>query len=203
MWTALRFTLITFLISGILYPLFITAMGQLLFPIQANGSLIHNLKGDVIGSELIGQNFTHDIYFHPRPSFSQYDASSSGGFNDGPTSRKLLARAQQIADQKDAEGYPTMIPGDAVLASGSGLDPHISLANALDQVPRIASARHCAIMGVDQTSGSSQHVEPDGTVKNCSDESLKKLVLAMSENGLGTASYVNVLRLNLALDRQR
>ncbi|MBI4893590.1 MAG: K(+)-transporting ATPase subunit C [Acidobacteria bacterium] len=138
---ALRMTLWLTLLTGLLYPALVTALSQGLFPVQANGSLLTQ-DGRVIGSTLLGQNFTRPGYFHPRPSAAGsdgYDASSSGGSNFGPTSQKLLDRIQAA---KSAEGLQTNIPADMLTASGSGLDPHISPANAQLQVPRVARARN-------------------------------------------------------------
>src|SRR5262245_59549237 len=137
---AILITLFLTAITGILYPLAMTGVAQLVFPHQANGSLI--VEGDrVVGSELIGQNFSGEGYFHPRPSAAGtngYDASSSGGSNLGPNDAGLLNRigdaAKPLAEQKP--GVP--IPVDLVTTSGSGLDPHISPAGADLQVARVA-----------------------------------------------------------------
>ena len=128
-----------------LYPLLVFGIGQLLFPDKANGSLIVDASG-VRGSRLIGQPFTADKYFHPRPSSAGtgYDPTSSGGSNFGPTSQKLRdAIAQNIADYRSQNGLATNapVPADAVTGSGSGLDPHISLENARLQTDRVAKAR--------------------------------------------------------------
>jgi K+-transporting ATPase ATPase C chain len=130
-----------------LYPLVVYGVGQLLFPHQANGSLLVDKSGAVRGSELLAQNFTSAGYFHPRPSAAGsngYDPTSSGGSNLGPTSSNLVANitaniATYRSDNNLATNSP--VPADAVTASGSGLDPHISLANAELQIPRVAKAR--------------------------------------------------------------
>lgn len=131
---------------GIIYPLFIFGIGQTLFPHKANGSLYYYKDGKVLGSELIGQNFTSNEYFHPRPSYAGtgYDATNSSGSNFGPTSQKLhdaLATRSQNYRKTNKLDENTKIPADAVTSSASGLDPHISVDNALLQASRIASAR--------------------------------------------------------------
>lgn len=129
------------------YPLVVFGLGQLMFPHQANGSLMLDKKGNVIGSELIGQNFTGEKYFHPRPSVAGsngYDPTASGGSNLGPTSGQLYTNIMNnVAAYRSENGVPTYtpVPADAVTASGSGLDPHISVANAELQIPRVAKAR--------------------------------------------------------------
>jgi len=139
---AVRFTIVTTIVFGVGYPLAVTGLSQWLFPRQANGSLIVK-DGQVIGSRLLGQAFSSDKYFHPRPSAAGngYDATASAGSNLGPTNRNLVARVEQ-----DVEGWKqvnpgTAIPVDLVTASGSGLDPDISPANAEFQLPRVAKAR--------------------------------------------------------------
>jgi len=142
---ALRITLVLTLLTGIVYPLAVTGLCQLLFPDKANGSLV-NINGQPIGSALIGQNFTHAEYFHPRPSAAGndgYDGTASGGSNLGPTSQKLIDRVKASAEafRKDNPTYKGPLPADSVTASGSGLDPHISPAFAAAQADRVAAAR--------------------------------------------------------------
>ena len=138
-------TLVLCVITGLIYPGVVTGLAQVLFPRQANGSLV-TVNGRVVGSALIGQPFTRPEYFHPRPSAagSGYDATASSGTNKGPTDRKLadtlIAQAVDSAVANDGAVKGT-IPSDMVTASGSGLDPHISPANAQLQVARVARAR--------------------------------------------------------------
>lgn len=142
---AIVVTVVLMMITGLIYPGVVTALAQLLFPHQANGSLVIR-DGHVVGSELIGQQFARAEYFHARPSGagSGYDASASSGTNKGPTDLKLadtlIARAVDSAVRLDGavRGH---IPSDLVTSSGSGLDPHISPASAFLQVPRVARAR--------------------------------------------------------------
>ncbi|GIW12144.1 MAG: K(+)-transporting ATPase subunit C [Chloroflexi bacterium] len=144
--SAVLATVVLTLLTGLLYPLTLTGLAQLLFPFQANGSLLRNESGQVVGSVLIGQAFQRPEYFHPRPSAAGagYDAMASGASHLGPTSRALVAGVQErVVAYRQENGLPpeALVPTDAVTASGSGLDPHISLANALLQVPRVARAR--------------------------------------------------------------
>lgn len=142
---AIVLTLVLCFITGLVYPGIVTGISQLLFPRQANGSLV-SVNGRVVGSALIGQPFTRDWYFHPRPSAagSGYDGAASGGTNKGPTDTKLadtlIAQAVDEAVRKDGAAKGT-IPTDMVTRSASGLDPHISPANAALQVARVARAR--------------------------------------------------------------
>jgi len=141
--TALRLTAITVLLVGVIYPLVITGLAQVLFPVHANGSLVR--EGTLVrGSALIGQSFTRAEYFHPRPSAAGngYDPLSSGGSNLGPTSKALSDRVSKDVTQIQHETPAlTTVPVDMVTTSGSGLDPDITPANALAQVPRVAHAR--------------------------------------------------------------
>ena len=144
---AIVLTLLLCVITGFAYPGIVTGLAQLLFPRQANGSLVTATNGTVIGSELIGQQFARPEYFHPRPSAAGlgYDDTLSSGTNLGPTSAKLadtlIAPAVDSAVKNDG-GVKGEIPSDMVTSSGSGLDPHISPANAFLQVARVARARH-------------------------------------------------------------
>ncbi|HEX5408974.1 MAG TPA: potassium-transporting ATPase subunit KdpC [Gemmatimonadaceae bacterium] len=140
---AVTLTFVLCIITGIVYPGVVTGLAQLLFPRQANGSLIA-ADGRVIGSKLIGQAFARPGYFHPRPSAAGagYDGAASGGTNDGPSSRTLAASiAARVDSVRRVDGTRGPVPADMVTASGSGLDPDISPANAMLQVMRVAGAR--------------------------------------------------------------
>lgn len=139
---ALLMTLVTTVIFGLAYPLGVTGLAQLLFPSQANGSLIQ-VNGRLVGSALLGQSFTSPQYFYSRPSGAGtgYDASQSGATNLGPTNRQLLERVKADVEKLHAENPSAAIPVDLVTVSGSGLDPEISMAAAQFQVPRVARAR--------------------------------------------------------------
>lgn len=142
---AFRLMLIVTVLTGLVYPGVVAAVCQILFPKQADGSMV-KVDGEVVGSVLIGQNFTKPEYFHPRPSAAGnngYDPTASGGSNYGPTSQKLIDRVRTSVDQfrKENSDYTGPIPADMVTASGSGLDPDISPASAQAQAPRVASAR--------------------------------------------------------------
>lgn len=171
----LLFTVL-FLITGFVYPMIVTLAAGLLFPNQAHGSLIVDNENRIIGSTLIGQNFTAPQYFQSRPSASGYNATSSGGSNLGPTNPVLLELVDNRTNALQKAGVAGPIPSDLVMASASGLDPHISLESALIQVPAVAKAR------------------------NLPEETLRSLVLAESVNSPFSGAYVNVLSLNKALD---
>jgi potassium-transporting ATPase KdpC subunit len=139
---ALWFTLVTTVMFGVLYPLAITGLAQVLFPDRANGQLIQE-NGKIVGSRIIGQSFTGPNYFHSRPSFAGtgYDATASSGSNLGPTNKALLERVKGDVQKLQAENPNAAIPIDLVTMSGSGLDPEISPAAAEFQVPRVARER--------------------------------------------------------------
>ena len=183
---AIRTTIVTIVLTGLIYPYVMTGLAQVLFPWRANGSLVTDEKGQVIGSELIAQGFANPAYFQPRPSAAGekgYDATSSGGSNLGTTSKKLQDRVagdlKTLKEQNpDAQGP---VPVELVTTSGSGLDPHVSPQGALWQVPRVAKARGMA------------------------PERVKAVVDANVEGrtfGILGEPRVNVLLVNLALDRQ-
>ncbi len=139
---AILFTLVTTIVFGVLYPLGVTGLAQLLFPAQSNGSLIVK-DGRVVGSTLLGQMFSSPAYFHPRPSGAGngYDASQSGSPNLAPTNHVLIDRVKGDVDKLHAENPGAPIPVDLVTTSGSGLDPEISPAAAEFQIPRVARER--------------------------------------------------------------
>ncbi|MGH7932310.1 MAG: potassium-transporting ATPase subunit KdpC [Candidatus Binataceae bacterium] len=177
-------TLVLTLLTGIVYPIAMAGLAQLLFPFQAQGSLITH-DGRVVGSELIGQNFASPGYFHGRPSAAGdkgYDASNSGGSNLGPTNRTLIEAVRQRLHgvlERNAAAMPALVAIDLVTASGSGLDPEISPAAADLQVPRVAKAR------------------------SLSEETVRALVRAHTRSrwaGVLGEPGVNVLETNLALD---
>ncbi|MFZ0868207.1 MAG: potassium-transporting ATPase subunit KdpC [Candidatus Sulfotelmatobacter sp.] len=140
--TAVLMTVVTTILFGLLFPLVITGMAQVLFPKQANGELVTR-NGKMVGSRLIGQSFSSPGYFHSRPSSAGtgYDATSSGGSNLGPTNQSLIARVRGDADRLQKENPETEIPMDLLTTSGSGLDPDISPEAAEFQVPRISRER--------------------------------------------------------------
>jgi potassium-transporting ATPase KdpC subunit len=190
---ALVFIVALTLITGVVYPFAMTGIAQVIFPTQSQGSLLEE-NGKVIGSTLIGQQFQSDRYFHGRPSATvapdpndttktvpaPYNAANSGGSNLGPTNKSLIERVQKDVDRLQQENPSAEVPIDLVTTSGSGLDPHISPAAALFQVPRVAKAR------------------------NMSEDSVRRLVDEHVEGrtlGILGEPRVNVLALNLALDR--
>jgi potassium-transporting ATPase KdpC subunit len=139
---AILFTLVTTVLFGLVYPLVVTGLAQLLFPFQANGSLLGR-DGRVIGSAILGQAFSSPGYFHSRPSSAGagYDASQSSGSNLGPTNHQLIDRVKADVEKLHTENPGTPIPVDLVTSSGSGLDPEISPAAAEFQIPRVARER--------------------------------------------------------------
>lgn len=181
--TAILMTLLTTLLVGIVYPLIVTAVSQVIFREKANGQMIVR-DGQAVGSRLIGQPFSSPGYFRSRPSAAGpagYDAGASTGSNLGPTSRKLIDRVRIEAGRLQAENPGAPVPVDLVTASGSGLDPHISPEAAEFQIPRVARERR---IGTDEVS---------------------KLVIENTEGrtfGVFGEARVNVLLLNLALDER-
>jgi K+-transporting ATPase ATPase C chain len=178
-------TIVTLLLTGLVYPLVMTGLARVIFPAQAQGSFVRGGAGEVVGSELLAQPFARSVYFRPRPSAAGngYDPTASSGSNLGPTSKKLQDAARErlaalVNDNPDAKGPP---PVELVTASASGLDPHLSPAAALWQAPRVANARGIAL------------------------DRIEAIVLDSVEGrdlGVLGEPRVNVLLLNLAMDRR-
>ncbi len=181
--TAVLMTIVTTVLLGLIYPLAVTALAQLLFRDKANGQLIR--RGDqIVGSRIIGQSFTSDRYFHSRPSAAGngYDAGASSGSNLGPTNAKLIQRVNGDAAALHQENATVSVPVDLVTTSGSGLDPDISPAAAYFQVPRVAKAR------------------------GMTEEQVRAIITAHVQSrqlGFLGESRVNVLEINLALDQEK
>jgi K+-transporting ATPase ATPase C chain len=171
------------LLTGVLYPVVVTVLAHVIFPHQASGSLIYKADKTCIGSSLIGQSFSDPRYFWSRPSATAsfpYNPQASGGSNLGPTNKDLLEHIKERVTSFQSTGIKSPIPADLVMASGSGLDPHISIEAAIIQIPRIARERHV------------------------SEEKIRNLVQNYVEDrqfGFLGAKRVNVLKLNLALDK--
>ncbi|HXQ70807.1 MAG TPA: potassium-transporting ATPase subunit KdpC [Pyrinomonadaceae bacterium] len=182
--TAVLMTVVTTVLFGLVYPLVVTGLAQVIFPENANGQLIRGADGTVIGSRLIGQPFVSPGYFRSRPSAAGangYDASASSGSNLGPANPKLIDRVKADAEKLQQENPGKPVPIDLVTTSGSGLDPHISRAAAEFQVPRVARERG---IGEDELRGIvNEHVEG-------------------RQFGFLGEPRVNVLELNLALDER-
>jgi len=182
--TSVLATIVLAIILTGIYPLVVYGAGQLLFPHQANGSLVEGPNGKLVGSAWLAQSFTSAKYFHPRPSAAGtgYDASNSSGTNLGPTSQKLADSVKAAVAQYRTENHlaaDALVPADAVTSSGSGLDPHISVQNAKLQAARVAEARGMSVDAV-----------TDQITKATEGPSL----------GIFGEPGVNVLKLNLALD---
>jgi len=175
---AIVMTILFVLLLGLAYPLAMTGIGQAIFPYQANGSLVHDARGKVVGSSVVGQAFAADRYFQTRPSAAGkgYDGLASSGSNLGPTSQALVARVRSDIGKRRVEGVGGPVPADLVTASGSGLDPDLSPAAALSQAARVARVRGL----------------PVGRVED--------LVARMTERSAFGDPHVNVLALNQALD---
>ena len=181
---AVMFFIMLSLLTGVFYPVAVTVLARAIFPRQAAGSMIQNHDGSPIGSLLIGQPFTGPKYFWPRPSATAdfpYNALASGGSNLGPTNKDLIDRITERAKLLRESGVKGLLPGDIVSASGSGLDPHISVAGAAVQVPRIARERRMPEEKINMIV--SNHIED-------------------RQFGFFGVQRVNVLKLNLALDSE-
>jgi K+-transporting ATPase ATPase C chain len=181
---AFRMMLFLTIVTGLIYPFAVTGLCQAMFHDKANGSLVE-VKGQPVGSRLIAQSFTKPEYFHPRPSAAGngYDPTASSGSNLGPTSQKLYDRVKADAEhfRKENPDYQGTIPSDAITASGSGLDPEISIANAMAQAPRVAKARG---------------------VNTADVEALLTNLTQGRDLGVFGEARVNVLQINLALDQK-
>ena len=180
--TATLVFIVSTILFGVVYPLAVTGIAQVFFPDKANGSLIRNEKGEIVGSRLVGQQFSGEGFFHSRPSAAGngYDATASSGSNLGPTNKKLIDRITSDAEKLQAENPKLPIPVDMLTTSASGLDPHISISALEFQIPRVAKER------------------------NLSEADVRKIAEKFIEGrdfGLFGEPGVNVLLLNLELDK--
>ena len=180
--TAILMTIATTILLGIIYPLLVTGLAQLIFPRQANGQLIQK-DGNIVGSRILAQSFSSPAYFHPRPSFAGngYDPTSTNGSQLGPTNQKLIERVRGDVSTAHAENPTQPVPIDLVTGSASGIDPHITPATAEFQLPRVAKERGTSV------------------------EQLRELVQKHTEDrqfGFLGEPRVNVLELNLELDQR-
>ncbi|MBF0522049.1 MAG: potassium-transporting ATPase subunit KdpC [Candidatus Omnitrophica bacterium] len=181
LWKSLKILFVFSILTGIIYPFFMTLVGQILFPFEANGSILI-VDGKSKGSVLIGQKFTKDFYFQGRPSVVDYDASASGASNFGPTSAKFKSAVIEriaVLQRNNPSLADKEIPGDLVLMSASGLDPDISLESAQLQAPRVALARKFAVKEVLEL------------ISSCAQG---------QQFGFLGSPRINVLKLNMALD---
>lgn len=178
--TSLRLVLVSMLVCCVVYPALMLLFAQAIVPSRADGSILTNLKGEVIGSAIIAQKFTRPEYFWPRPSAVDYNAGATGGSNLSPANPKVADRARGIIELYDLlEGQ--RIPADLVTTSGSGIDPHISVDAARFQTRRVAAARGLATDRV------------EGLIEQCTEAPILRV--------FGGEPVVNVLKLNVALDR--
>jgi K+-transporting ATPase ATPase C chain len=180
--TSIRIVLVTMVICCLFYPLVILGLGQKLTPYSADGSLVRNFQGEIVGSELLAQGFSRPEYFWPRPSAVDYNAAAAGGSNLSPTNPELHERTKALVARFEASS-DNPIPTDLVTASGSGLDPNITLAAAEYQAERVASARGLSVETVDELLKKHAH-RPGGALTPQS-----------------RARVINVLLVNMELDR--
>ena len=183
--TTLKLFAILMIIVGVIYPVAVTVFAQLFFPKEAGGSLLYDSGGNLTGSALIGQPFLDPKYFWSRPSATSgypYNSLASGGSNLGPTNKELIDQISNRTDLLKSSGIQSPVPSDLVMASASGLDPHISVQSAVVQIPRVSK------------------------VRNLDEKTLTKLVLEHVEErqfGFLGEQHINVLELNLALDNMK
>jgi K+-transporting ATPase ATPase C chain len=179
--TSIRLSVLSLVVCSAGYPLVMLGFASVVAPEARHGSLLRKGDGTIVGSRLLAQNFTRPEYFWPRPSACDYNASATGGSNLSPTNPKITERAEEIIDRLQP-GAGQRVPADLVLASGGGMDPHITLSAALFQVPRVAAARNMAADQLEELVR--QHIDSPTLV------------------AFGGEAIVNVLELNLALEAQ-